>query len=397
MWVNQIARFHHVWVITRANNRQTIEAALTKESLPGVHWIYFDLPHWMRFWKRQQKGAHIYYYLWQLFIYFVARRLHRTVTFDIIHHVTFGQYWIPSYLGLLPVPFIWGPVGGGESAPRSFWWNFSRRGKRFEVLRNLARHTAALNPVMHIVARRACLSIATTEQTAVKLRRLGAKNVVVHPQFGMTDQELQYFRDFPIRNSPPFRLVSIGRLIHWKGFHLSLRAFASFHRCHPESEYWILSAGPEGHNLKALAAQLGIEDSVLFWGGFPTIRQVHEKLAQCDVLVHPALHEAFGNVCLEAMAAGRPVVCLDLGGPALQVTPDTGIEVPAVKCDQVVTDLSVAFSRLADDPAFRITLGRAARERVADHFTWDKYGEWMSRVYCSAQTSRYAMPAVPVF
>jgi glycosyltransferase involved in cell wall biosynthesis len=250
---------------------------------------------------------------------------------------------------------------------------------------------------MHSVARRACLSIATTEQTAVKLRRLGAKNVVVHPQFGMTDRELRYFRDFPIRNSTPFRLVSIGRLIHWKGFHLSLRAFASFHRYHPESEYWILSAGPESRNLKALAAQLGIQDSVLFWGGFPTIREVHQKLAQCDVLVHPALHEAFGNVCLEAMAAGRPVVCLDLGGPALQVTPDTGIEVPAAKCDQVITDLSAAFSRLADDPAFRITLGRAARERVADHFMWDKYGEWMNRIYCSAQTSQYTMPAVPAF
>ena len=45
--------------------------------------------------------------------------------------------------------------------------------------------------------------------------------------------------------------------------------------------------------------------------------------------MHPALHEAFGNVCQEALAAGRPVICLDIGGPASQVTPETGFAAPA--------------------------------------------------------------------
>src|SRR5687768_6426183 len=51
-WVRQAARFHDVWVITRAKNRRPIEDALREDPLPSVRWIYFDLPRWARFWKR---------------------------------------------------------------------------------------------------------------------------------------------------------------------------------------------------------------------------------------------------------------------------------------------------------------------------------------------------------
>jgi glycosyltransferase involved in cell wall biosynthesis len=240
---------------------------------------------------------------------------------------------------------------------------------------------------MRLCAGRAQTAIATTEQTALRLRKLGAKHVEVHPQFGMTKREIEYFAEFPIRQSEPFRLISMGRLIHWKGFHLSLRAFAKFQTTHVDSEYWIVSNGPERERLNALAKKLGIADKVVFWGGFPTLQQVYACLQQCDALVHPALHEAFGNVCLEAMAGGRAVVCLDLGGPALQVTKETGIKVPARTPKQVVHGLAKAFSHLADNPTLRNQFGEAARRRVREEFHWDKKGEWMNRIYYSSINS----------
>ena len=66
--------------------------------------------------------------------------------------------------------------------------------------------------------------------------------MVVHPQFGMTSREMQYFANFPIRQSRPLRLITWGDLIHWKGFHLSLRAFARFQARYPDCEYWIVVA-----------------------------------------------------------------------------------------------------------------------------------------------------------
>jgi glycosyltransferase involved in cell wall biosynthesis len=128
-----------------------------------------------------------------------------------------------------------------------------------------------------------------------------------------------------------------------------------------------------------------VAGSVTFWGVIPRW-QVLEKLAECDVLLHPSLHDSGGWVCLEAMAAGRPVVCLDLGGPALQVTEDTGIKVPATSPEQVVSDLAAAMMQLAEDPDLRIRLGVAARQRVQEHFNWDKKGLFMAKLYQSLST-----------
>lgn len=380
-WALQMSRFHDVWVLTRANNQPTIERAELTPEQQRIRWLYHDLPPALRFWKRGSRGIQLYYWLWQLSIWRRVARLHRQIGFDLIHHVTFGKYWIPSYLPMLPVPTIVGPVGGGESTPPALAHTFGARGRWFEWKRDLARRVAETDPLTRATYRRAGLALATTAQTRQRVERLGARRVEVEPQFGMDDAQLAFFGGFPIRTEPPFRLISIGRLLHWKGFHLGLQAFARFCRDEPRSEYWIVNDGPEGPALKRLAAQLGIGDRVTFWGHLPTIDEVFDKLAQADVLVHPALHEAFGNVCLEALAAGRPVICLDTGGPALQVTEACGFKAPVHSLDACLEFMADAMRQLCRNPQRRLQMGRAARERVREDFHWARKAERMNEFY----------------
>jgi glycosyltransferase involved in cell wall biosynthesis len=384
-WVRQISRFHELWVITRANNQELIEKALAKKPLPNVHWVYFDLPRWARFWKKGERGLHAYYYLWQIGAYFVVRKLHRRVDFNLGHHVTFVNYWMPSFLGLLPIPFIWGPVGGGESAHRSFWGSFSFRGKAHEVLRDLVRSLAQRDPFVRLTARRAAVGLATTPQTEERLRALGCRQVLVFSEAGVPRRELEELGALPIREGGALRFLSLGRLLHWKGFELGLRAFAQFAGRCPMSEYWIVGDGPERKRLENLAQSLGVASMVRFCGMIPRSEALG-SLAGCDVLVHPSLHDSGGWVCLEAMAAGRPVVCLDLGGPGLQVTEESGIKVSALSPGQVVRDLAEAFYKLASDPELRARLSLGARKRVEEHFDWDKKGLFMTRLYGSLST-----------
>jgi glycosyltransferase involved in cell wall biosynthesis len=378
--VRQIARFAEVWVITRSNNREAIEKALAEEPLPNVHWVYFDLPRWARFWKKGQRGVHLYYYLWQLGIYFLVRRLHRQVGFDLIHHVTFGNYWLPSFLALLHVPFIWGPVGGGESAPRAFYRTLSRRGKIYEFLRDIARWIGEHDPFTRLTARKAVIALATTNETTKRLTSLGARKVEVLSHVALPSAEIVELSSLPPHLSSPFRLISLGRLLHWKGFDLGFRAFARLVQEFPDSEYWIVGDGPERKNLEQLARKLGIIDKVRFWGALPRSEAL-KKLAECDVLVHPSLHDSGGWVCVEAMAAGRPVICLDLGGPALQVTEETGFKIPAYAPEQVIEDMAKAMKRFAQDSRLRIRMGEEGRKRVWESFSWERRGKEIQEIY----------------
>jgi glycosyltransferase involved in cell wall biosynthesis len=197
---------------------------------------------------------------------------------------------------------------------------------------------------------------------------------------GLAREDIRQLSAIRLRHHGPFRLISVGRLLHWKGFELSIRAFERFHRQFPESEYWLIGDGPEGKRLRKLAQSLGIAESLTFWGEVPRW-QVLEKLAESDVLIHPSLHDSGGWVCLEAMAAGRPVVCLDLGGPGLQVTESTGIKVRAGNADQAAVDLAKAILRLAQDPELRVRMGEASRQRVKDHYDWASKVDFITGIY----------------
>ena len=117
-WAVQAALHgHDVHVITRANNRASIEGTLREHPIVGLSFHYYDLPTPVSGWKRRSGnlGLLVYYYLWQFGAWRVARRLHERLRFDLSHHVTFVNDWMPSGVGWIGVPFVWGPVGGSTN------------------------------------------------------------------------------------------------------------------------------------------------------------------------------------------------------------------------------------------------------------------------------------------
>ena len=377
--VCEIAKYHNVWVLTRRDNQAFIEAALPPDdSTANLHFVYCDVPG-ARVWKQGLHTVHIHYYLWQIAAYCTARRLHTALKFDVTHHLTYVRYSTPSFLALLPIPFIWGPVGGGESAPLSFWQDFDRYGKTYERLRSLFRGLGDRDPFVSLTARNSALAYATTEETAIQLRQLGAQTVSLRSQVGISRDDLARFESIPLNTNTPFRFISIGRLLHWKGFHLGLRAFAQANLA-GTAEYWIIGDGREREALKALAVELGIASSVKFLGSLSRA-EVLDYLAQCHTLVHPSLHESGGFVCLEAMAAGRPVLCLNLGGPAVQVTDKTGVRIVANYPEQVIHELAQAMITVTQNPHLVTAMGDAGRQRATETFSWVAQGQQISQLY----------------
>jgi glycosyltransferase involved in cell wall biosynthesis len=381
----EIARYHDTWILTSHENEAAIREALDREGIDRMHPVFVDPWGWTLDRTKRRRPipwqAHVHYYAWQVAAYHRGRSLHERVGFDIVHHVTYVRYYSPSFLSLLPVPFLWGPVGGAESAPLSFWRTFGVRGMIYESLRSLARHLGEVDPFVRMTARRSALARATTAETAVRLRKIGARNVEITDQAGLAEWEVWpksvEDRDTE-RGAETAFFLTVARLLHWKGIHLSLRAFSQARLSN--AEYWIVGPGPEKPRLESLTRRLGITDKVRFIGEVPR-HEVQSLLDNCVALVHPSLHDSGGFACLEAMAAGKPVICLATGGPATQVTGDTGFLIPATTPKETIHGIAVAMRRVAEDEALRTTLGRNGSRRARELFTWRRRGRVLSDLY----------------
>jgi glycosyltransferase involved in cell wall biosynthesis len=383
---SEVAKHHEVWVLTRPDeSREAIEAELKLDPNSNLHFVYFTLPFWQNSLRWGQAGAmQIHYYLWQIQAYFVGYSLHQKIGFDVIHHVTFVTYSSPSFLSLLPIPFIWGPVGGAESTPLPFWRDFSYKNQMYEVLRLVRRMLGEIDPFTRLTTHRSALIYAATKDTAERIHGLGAHDVRCLPAIGISDIELSKLSQFPPPPTECFRFINIARLLHWKGIHLGLQAFALANIS--DSEYWIVGEGAELNRLQEMVADLEIERKVRFLGMLSR-DEVLVKLVQCSALVHPSLHDSGGGVILEAMAVGRPVLCLDLGGPSAMISSDVGIKIPAITPAQAVRGLADGMVKIANSPELCRDMGLSGQEKVRQYYTWEAKGNLFAKIYEELSTS----------
>ena len=375
-WMNQIAKRHEVWVLTRANNREPIERELKQNPMPNAHFIYLDLPYWMRFWKRGRRGIHLYYYLWQIAAFVRARRLYRKIPFDLAHNVTFMCDWMPSFLSLLPIPFIWGPIGS-QQPPKPLRQEIVRRSLFQEDIKLIVRVlTQYLNPVFRASLKRAVRIVALDTSTALRLPQRYQAKVIIIPATGISMRELPQTN---IQKTHLFNVLMVGQFHHCKGFSIAIKAFARFVQQYPDARLILIGRGAEYARLQRLVSENGISDKVEFHDWMPRI-EVLKFMQAADVFLFPS-YEGGGMVVIEAMAAGKPVVCLDAGGPGEAVTDECGIKVKVQHIDQIIQDLSDALYKLAKEPLLRRNMGEVAKQRIQEVYDWDRKGEQIERLY----------------
>lgn len=174
-------------------------------------------------------------------------------------------------------------------------------------------------------------------------------------------------------------VLSVGRFIYFKGFSLTIKAFAKFSQLFPNTKLVLVGHGAERKRLEKLVLKNGIKDKVEFRGWLPR-DEVLNLMQKADIFIFPS-YEGGGMVVVEAMAMGKPIVCLDIGGPGETVTNESGIKVKVQKLDQIIQDLSDALFRLASYPDLRYEMGIKARERIVENYDWDKKGQQIEEIY----------------
>jgi len=380
----QIARFHEVWVLTHAEDRQSIEQTLTERPINGLHFHYVGLPRWLKPLLKIQGGHQFYYYLWQINAYLEARRLHRKLGFDLFHHITYANDWMVSFIGaLLPVAYIRGPGGGAHRTPKGFSQEYTFGGRVWERVRTLGQWLFRHDPLFVKGQARASAILVCNQDAMSNLPGKWSHKAHLFPVSGVSSEDLA--PTTPIKNqNREFRVVSAGSLIRVKGFGLAIKAFKDFVVRHSESEFNIIGSGPEESRLRTLIHQLKLDDKVYLIPQMPRDCLLDE-LRSHDVFLFPSLRDGGGTVVIEAMAAGKPVVCLDIGGPGMNVTDECGIKITPKSPEETVRELTVALERLYLDEELRLRFGKAGQKRAKEMYHWDQLGERLMGIYSSIE------------
>lgn len=367
-WAAELGRHHEVTVVTDVTRCALVEAAGVQLP-PNVRVVYFR-PAWLRAMPLNSATAPLLYTLWQFGFLPFARRLQREQGFDLAIHCTYGVFRHPSFLGYLGIPFVFGPVGGGEDAPLALKRSIRGREKIKELLRSVLNKAALFDPFLWAAYARATLILTKTEDTRQALPWPFRHRAIVYPEIGI---DALVGISAPARlPGEPLRVLFAGRLLGWKGAHLAIRAVAQAVAQGVPVEFTLLGKGPFEPELRKMAALVGLQDSIRWVSHMPQ-QELFALYQTMHCFLFPSLHDSSGNVVLEAQANGLPVICLDLGGPATLVTPDTAIVVATRGRDEAgaVQGLANALRKLAGDEDKRMAMARAAITHAGTSMSWE--------------------------
>lgn len=213
------------------------------------------------------------------------------------------------------------------------------------------------------------LWLSTSVYNAAQVKQRYRREVTVVPNGVDPDLFHPQPRNPEVRHRfgiPPdaFLIVSVGRLVGWKGLHDIIDALGGI----PNAHYLAIGGGPERKALEHQAARLGASGRVHF-AGETEHHALPGLLNAADIFVQPSIgEEAFGISVVEAMACGLPALVSDQGGLREIVRDgDCGRLLPPGN----VVAWRKAIADLSSNPALLRQLGAAARCRAEDSFTWD--------------------------
>jgi glycosyltransferase involved in cell wall biosynthesis len=295
-----------------------------------------------------------------------------------VHQLNHNTLEVPGFGWMLGLPFVWGPVGGGQ-VPSPKLKSYFGRTWAYETFRALRKRFVHLNPVTRAAARRAAYVMFVNLDTGNLLRPL-VRGRLLH------ERESAVVLPNEVVERPagsPFTISWYSRFAPRKGMLLALDIAAEL-RSRGVQFRLVMGGDGEWRPLTAKRIEaMGLGDCVEL-APYISYEGMGRFYDESDVFLFTSLHDSSGDVVLEAMSKQRPIVCLNQHGAAEMVSSESGIKVAIESKEQVVSDMATALQRLAEEPDLRREMGRAARQRVAEHFVWERKAAVLRHVYQTA-------------
>ena len=378
-FILQISRFNKVVAVTRKNNSHNINKYIKENNIDksNLSFLYYDLPYFLRFWKRGERFSFLYYNLWQMFLplFIVIKR----VKFDFTNHINFHADHVPSYLWLLGKPFIWGPINHNEPILKEYLDSEKEYIKdRLKFFIKLLRWN--FDPFFYLCRNNAKIIIGSNSSVLKRLRIKPQKfrkisTISAKPQFDI---------DLEKKELMPFTVLSVGRLVSIKSFDVAIRAFDHFYSLLNEKEknevkYILIGDGPLQKKINSLVQKLNSKKAIKLvkWIDQEELNHYYKKASALLV----SSHEGGGAVVAEAMSFGVPVVCFDNYGAGETIDKSSGIMVKVESYEKSYKAMGLNLLRLYQDKSLLSQLMKGAKSNFEKNLTWDRKGHKLKLIY----------------
>lgn len=381
---------HQFYVLTRSRCREKIEKVLASDStLANLHFLFYDIPSWM-FYKNEMKsnwGEQINYLLWQLLSRRYVRKMHKTLHFDLFHHLTFNQYRTPSPGFWLDIPFVMGPIGGAECIAPAFWQDLEANTIKKEKIRREGKDLKIFSWFNNRRNNKKVI-LCSSDENLQRLQPFGH-----HSDFLEMPAIAFDVKDFALlpnqkTSEDTFEMVYAGKAWDWKGIKIFLNAvkLALGDSKQGEAERtWIVKLigirfESEQKQVMEWVEEFGLQDHVTI---IPFIerKELLKLMKGCSLSVYPAFRDSGSMSVLEACAIGCPTVCFDAGGQSVFPN-DILLKVHVEDTYNETLERFASSLRWGyEHPIELKTLGEKAKSWVEANLTWEKRVEDFYQIY----------------
>lgn len=393
--IHLAARGIEVHVVVAKRNQEAIEAGLRSNPIANLHFSYVAVPYE---WAKKSESLH--YICWQVAALQAARELAGKFQFQLAHHVTYASLHVPTQLWRLGIPVVFGPVGGGQTAPTSMLSYFGAE-KSKEQVRSTFTNALRFSPLHRQWLRRMSFVLAANRDTLNIVQTLGCKNTSL-----MCDTAIatDYFaersrndedRDSCERNSQqrsgPLRLLWVGRMLTRKALPLALDALKEVRNNRANNVTLTIAGDGMDHRTVHQMIQDRDLQRAVFWKGSRMIAsELRKAYAEHDALLFTSLRDSFGSQLLEAMAMGVPTIALDLHGAHDWLPDVASIKVPVGCPEETVRNLAGAIEGYA-------SLSPLSKNRMSmQAWNWAKTHTWSARAEVCERLYQNIVSGVPV-
>lgn len=366
-YVSEMQNFHRLIVVTRTEKSHI----LIPFENPNLKFVFVSVPY---FTKKSKYGllAYLHYYLWQLAAYFHVSKNIDLNEIDIYHHITFVNSWTPSFLPFLKrKKFIWGPIGQHPEIPTEYLSSINHPKAYFNEL--IRKHTRKglklIDPFFHLTKSRADYILCIDRNTSNEFKN---RFIQVLPAISIDTTK---FTDAKIPSNK-FKIYFCGNLVYWKGIYLALEAFKQFSQNKSDVEFYIIGGGKEKDKL---VNSVKDDPKIIFIENLPQPK-LFQLIKEFNVFLYPSF-EGGGMVVLEALAMGKPIICLDYGGPGSMVKESCGFKTTYTNFTNTTKSLADDLEKYYLNSALLEEHSKNAKNHVKSNFELDKKIQKILSVY----------------